>query len=237
MKLSSKTKTADIFEDRLRRFQELLFNYEPGDLDTLCELAETVVRGYEYWITSRSKPVLNGPYQAELKSWFRTHFSNQVCLVLENEGRIYSYTRRYILKKLRGIGVHSDQNDRDEKDKIFRKFVFEEDKPSFYGFAVTHCWLITGGIVRDTGNTDSSNPFRERVKLNEREIIVSTLESLVISVYVEFWFTLQEGSYYNAGRLLFQTDLGQLQERFGKNIGKDCYDTVQWHLSKNDKIT
>jgi hypothetical protein len=59
----------------------------------------------------------------------------------------------------------------------------------------------------------------------------------VISVCVEFWFTLQEGSYYNAGRLLVQTDLGQLQERFGKNIGKDCYDTVQWHLSKNDKIT
>jgi hypothetical protein len=84
------------------------------------------------------------------------------------------------------------------------------------------------GIFFDTGNIDSKNPFRERIGLNDREIITTTLESLVLSVCLEFWFIWQEGSFPRTGLVQLQTK-EELRKRFGQNLGDKCFDTLKWY--------
>ena len=211
--------------------------YAPGDLESLCEISETIIRAYEYWIKSRRKSLISVPYQQKLNQWFKTVFENQTCLVLKHKEKFFSYTRKYVLKQLRGSHLHSDQHDRNDKDEAFRAFVFEEEGPSHFEFAVTHNWIYTGGLYYKGGNTDSKNPMDETVNLNGRNIKLTTLESLVLNIAAEFWFTWQKGNYLNKGRVLIDDTEEGLIKRFGKRIGQECFKTVKWHheMRKNNE--
>jgi hypothetical protein len=235
MKLSSDSAAADRFEERLRAFPGLVSGYQPGDIRSLCELALTVVMGEEYWINSNRHPVLTGPCQKEVEHWYRTLYAEQIVLVLKQANRgPLGYSRRYILKQLRGQLAHGDQNDRSPKDELFRAFAFEGANPSTVEFALTWNWLNSGGLSFSTGNVDSHNPFREKIRINEREPIeVTTLESIALSACGEFWHVWQFGDIPNTGRIAMTSEEAELVTRFGPDLGKKCYETVQWHLQRS----
>jgi hypothetical protein len=146
VKQSSSRQRADVLQARLEEFQDKVFQYEPGDLETLCDLTQTVVMGYEYWIVSKKQPVLHGPFQQELKNWYRQIFEKQICLVLRHNEKLYSYSRKYIFKKLRGVVAHSDgEIHGEDRGEAFHYFVFEEDGvPVVFEFVLTFKWLISG---------------------------------------------------------------------------------------------
>jgi hypothetical protein len=211
-------------------FEDKLFAYEPDSVEVLSELCQTMAMAYEYWATSKQKPVLYGPFQQELNQWLRNSFETQIILVLKFEDTFYSYSRKFVLKQLRGNVAHSDRERREKKNEALSNFVFEEDGAlSTSEFAVTHGWIFTGGLERTGGNTDSNSPYRHRIGLNDREFFVTTIESVVINIALEFWFTLQEGEYVNSARLLQEQSLNDLIVRYGERIGNECAETMDWH--------
>ena len=237
MKLSSDSAAADRLEARLRSLPDQLFAYEAGRLSILCELALTVVMGWEYWIESKRKPVLTGPYQAATESWYRKIYAEQIILVLK-QGRMgpFGYTRRYVFKQLRGHLTHGDQNDRVPKDEVFRAFAFENDGPSTVEFALTWNWLNSGGPYFNSGNVDSHNPFREKFRINDREIVVTTLESATLSAVAEFWHTFQYGDISHTGRIAMTAVQQELVTRFGNDLGRRCFETVQWQRREEARL-
>jgi len=237
MKLSSDSAAADRFESRLRSLPDQLFAYEAGQLPILCELALTVVMGWEYWIESKRKPVLTGPYQAATESWYSKIYSEQIILVLKKGGLgPFGYTRSYVFKQLRGHLAHGDQKDRSPKDEVFRAFAFENDGPSTVEFALTWNWLNSGGLYFNSGNLDSHNPFREKIRINDREIVVTTLESATLSAVAEFWFTFQCGDMPHTGRLAMTADKHAMVTRFGADLGRRCFETLQWQLREGARL-
>ena len=232
MKRSSNKQTADILENRICNLKNQALLFDSGDLYTLCEMAQTVVMAEEYWIKSRRKKILHPLFPNELTHWYRNIYANQICLVLNLDDKYYGYDRRYVLKRLRGVIVHSDEKDRNAKDQIFRAFAFEEESPSYFEFALTHKWILTGGWKYDVGNTESRNPFLEDFAINDREPFrISTLESIVLNAIQEFWFISQTGSYINKGRVLMDASRDELVQRFGEKLGGKCYETLRWHKS------
>jgi hypothetical protein len=237
MKLSSDSAAADRFESRLRSLPDQLFTYEAGQLPILCELAHTVVMGEEYWIRPKRKPVLTGPYQVATEHWYRNLYAEQIILVLK-KGSLgpFGYTRSYLFKQLRGHLAHGDQNDRGQKDEVFRAFAFENDGPSTVEFALTWNWLNSGGLYFDSGNLDSRNPFQEKIRINDREIVVTTLESATLSAVAEFWFTFQCGDIPHTGRLAMTADKDAMVTRFGADLGRGCFETMQWQLREGARL-
>lgn len=237
MKLASDSAAADRFEARLRSLPDQLFAYEAGQLQILCELAHTVVMGEEYWITSKRKPVLTGPYQVATERWYRNIYAEQIILVLKKGGLgPFGYTRSYVFKQLRGHLAHGDQKDRGPKDEVFRAFAFENDGPSTVEFALTWNWLNSGGLYFNSGNLDSHNPFREKIRINDREIVVTTLESATLSAVAEFWFTFQCGDMPHTGRLAMTADKHAMVTRFGADLGRRCFETLQWQLREGARL-
>jgi hypothetical protein len=237
MKLSSDSAAADRLEERLRSLPFQLSTYESGQVSSLCELALTVVMGEEYWITSSRRPVLTGPYQAATEHWYRNIYAEQIILVLRKGSQgPYGYSRRYVLKQLRGHLAHGDQNDRSSKDEVFRAFAFESEGPSTVEFALTWSWLNSGGVYFDSGNIDSHNPFREKVRINDRAIVVTTLESATLSAVAEFWHTFQYGDIPHTGRIAMTADQQELETRFGTDLGRKCFETVQWQLKEGARL-
>jgi hypothetical protein len=231
MKRSSNKQTADVLEKKLRNLSTELLEYNQGDFDALCSMSQTVVMAYEYWVFSKKKPILRVRFQQELNNWFRTIFQEHPCLVLKFDDKFFSYSRRYLVKFLRGAKVHSDQKNKDLKHQALKAFIFEDDgSHSSFEFAVTHNWIITGGVGLDIGNLDSKNLFKERIKLGEREeFIGTTLESIVFNIIAEFDSIAHAGQYINSGRILENTKLSDLSERFGKEVGNQCFKVVEWH--------
>jgi hypothetical protein len=237
MKLSSDSSAADRLEARLRSLPVQLSTYASGQLSTLCELALTVVMGEEYWITSKRKPVLTGPYQGVTERWYRNIYAEQIILVLKKENLgPYGYTRRHVFKQLRGYLAHGDQNDRGLKDEVFRAFAFENEGPSTVEFALTWSWLNSGGLYFSSGNVDSHNPFLEKVRINDREIVVTTLESATLSAVAEFWHTFQYGDIPHTGRIAMTAEQRELETRFGADLGRSCFETVQWQIKEGARL-
>jgi hypothetical protein len=230
VKKRATTAAADRFEAILQQQPKLISGFEPGKLNDMCNLASNIVAGYEYWIISDKKPVITVPGQKEIESWYRTVFHDQVCLVLRYDDKYYAYTRNNICKQLRGHLYHSDQNDRNIKEEAFRRYVFEGDKESYIEFFLSYCWLNSGGFAFDTGNLDSHNPYRERIKINDKEKVeFTTIESMVLSYALEFQSLSQERTFTNFGRIVQISTEGELVQRFGESIGKKCFETIEWH--------
>lgn len=238
MKISSDSAAADRFEERLRAFPSQILSFESGQISKLCELALTVVMGEEYWIVSKRKPVLTGPYQAAAETWYRSIYTEQIILVLRMGNRgPYGYSRSYMLKQLRGHLAHGDQQDRNSKDEVFRGFAFEAEGPSTVEFALTWNWLNSGGITFNTGNLDSHNPFRERIRMNDCEpFLVTTLESAALNAVKEFWDMWQYGDVQDTGRITMTSEESELVNRFGEDLGRKCYKTVQWQLQQASRL-
>jgi hypothetical protein len=237
MKLSSDSAAADRIEERLRSLPVQFSSYESGQLPILCDLAQTVVMCEEYWIKSKRKPVLTGPYQAATESWYRNLYDEQIILVLKKEGMgPFGYTRSNVFKQLRGHLSHGDQKDRGPKDQVFRAFAFENEGPSTVEFALTWSWLNSGGLHFSSGNVDSHNPFREKVRINDREVVVTTLESATLSVVAEFWHTFQSGDIADTGRIAFKAEQLELERRFGAALGRSCFETVQWQIREGARL-
>jgi hypothetical protein len=134
-----------------------------------------------------------------------------------------------VLKRLRGVVAHSDNAAEKPKDVAFKHFVFEEDgDPAYFEFIVTFNWLISGGLTRDDGNTDSNGAFRHKVTLNDRLVHLTALESLVLSICCEFWFTWQEGRFLRTGIVQLQSE-DELKSRFGEDLGSKCFETMEWY--------
>jgi hypothetical protein len=132
--------------------------------------------------------------------------------------------------------THGDQSDRVAKDEVFRAFAFENDGPSTVEFALTWNWLKSGGLFFDSGNLDSHNPFREKIRINDREIVVTTLESATLSAVAEFWFTFQCGDIPHTGRRAMTADIDAMVTRFGADLGRRCFETMQWQLREGARL-
>ncbi|MCB1734155.1 MAG: hypothetical protein H6981_05455 [Gammaproteobacteria bacterium] len=230
MDLSSDSVTADKFQARLGALIAQVSDYEHGQVQALSEIAHTIVMGHEYWIGSDRPPVLTVPFQREIEDWYENIYPEQVVFVLRNGNQgPFGYSRRFILKQLRGHAAHADQKDRSPKEEVFRNYIFEADGASTVEFALTWNWLFTGGVQYPSGNIDSKNPLVEKITINERPPIkVTTIESAVLSIAAEFWQIGQTGHAMNMGRVTFTTDESQLMIRFGAELGQKCYQTVLW---------
>jgi hypothetical protein len=95
------TANADNIETKLRKLPKLLCNFEPGDIQSMCEMASILVAGYEYWIVSRQPPIVTVPGQDEIARWYTTHYLEQIVLVLSYEEKYYKYTRNNVAKSQR----------------------------------------------------------------------------------------------------------------------------------------
>ena len=66
-----------------------------------------------------------------------------IVLILSYEGKIFSYTRNYIIKFIRGEAKHGDSEVKDKKREALHDFTFEDKKKSQFEFFIS--WQIIAG--------------------------------------------------------------------------------------------
>lgn len=198
----------------------------------LAEIATSLVMAYEYYVKRPGKPAIFPQRPVEAQQYLAGQFCSDSVLILVSDGKAYSYTRLNVLKLLRGSLVHVDDKALTLKEAALRDFIFEDAAIVTMEFAVTHTWIITPGLYRPGGNTDSHNPFLERWAIEDREPqTVTIIESIVLNIAAEYWFISTQGEYINAGRVLWDVSRDELVERFGEDIGQRAFQTILWHKS------
>lgn len=198
----------------------LINSYEAGDADSLCEISTLMVKLQEY-------TVQNDQYvDQRAKDYLNTTYINDVVLVLSSEGKFYSYSRNRINKILRANNHHGN----DETNKKFieltlvlNSFIFEEDatvKPESE-FFISWTAAIGPHMRRKTGNTDSNGIFVNEIKIGDRNVKLSVIESVVLFIAYEFWQTATGKNPVWPPGLLFVTPLiiaDDLRKTWGAQI-------------------
>lgn len=179
-------------------------NYRPENSNNIGKIAEQIVVIYEMFQSGNidilgyergeDKPILR------LKTYFLEEgvFDRDLCLVLkgvDSPGAQYGYTRRKLLKFLRGEAVHGAIVRKESNSlKALRSFLYEENLNFKPAFAIRRDFLQFPNVISPNEN-DTNSPFDEPVTLaNGKQHSLTTIESIVFSVCNEMGHMSQTGT-------------------------------------------
>lgn len=140
-----------------------------------------------------------------------------IALVLNDGLSTYKYSRKDLVKFVRGEFIHGDSDNRDAKRKTLHNFVFEENNNINLEYAVTWSFVIFPGIKSSHGNSDSNTPFVQNIKFEDREIEVTQVESIIINAAYEFWQSLM-GQPIQFNKVAITNNLDAFVESLGSDI-------------------
>jgi hypothetical protein len=213
----------------------LISNYKSGNFDLLSDICfrlNSIVEYVESDIYHDSFQLLS--HYREFSEYLKETYAQRIFLVLK-EAKAYSYTPKNIIKFIRGEGkAHGSSNLKKEKRLLLYDFIHEENarsKPELE-FAITWNWIIYPGIKSDKGNTDSSTPFVHRIKINNIELQLTAIESVVLSIALDFHNILSLGQMSWVGRIAITNNFNAFRESFGDKIVDNLISQEKWILEK-----
>ena len=199
----------------LVQLYELFEHYEPNlERMTAGELARTNSTGSDVAGRAPLRPAqLQTIYQVltRQRAYFRSSvFTDHVCLVLgkrENQcWTYYGYSRRKLLKFLRGETLHAHTTIQLGHDlSTLRDFVYETPSQTRPVFAIRRDFIQFPNIILEEEN-DTRNAYDEPITLPSGEIYsLTTIESIVFSICNEHANVLTAGQMgWNKSCLAFR---------------------------------
>ena len=164
MKIENKEVKGRLFLENFQNFHVWLGTYRTGNFELLSSICSGICIFEEYFTTPQSERLYQSDNENVFLDYLTRIYGEHVVLVLKYEEKCFSYSRKYVVKIVRGEGKHGQSEVRDKKREVLHKFLFEELRLSEYIFAITHNWVIHPGIWNTDGNRDSSNAFLEGVE-------------------------------------------------------------------------
>lgn len=224
MKIENREIKGKLFLENFQKFHVWLQTYRTGNFELLSSICTGICIFEEYLTT----PQRDRLYQAINENIFLDYldgvYGKHIVLVLKYSDKCFSYTRKYIIKMIRGEGKHGQSEVRDLKREALHKFLFEDVKLSEYVFAITYNWVIYPGIWKEGGNRDSSNFFSEYVEINEEpKHPLTTIESVIFNIAVEIWSSFELGKVIWPKQIVMSSDL----DSFVDLIGLDTINNIK----------
>jgi len=175
----------------MKKLPQLLFAYEAGDFEALGSMCQLTCLIDEY--VGRTARRMRLVHELFIARYRQNVYSKMIALVLLDGTNAFSYTRKEVVRFLRGEFVHGDSDNRDQKRITLHDFAFEHNNSISLEYAVTWSFVIFPGIRSSEGNTDSNTPFVQSIRIENREIKVSQLESIALNAIVEYREALLRG--------------------------------------------
>ncbi len=162
-------------------------------------------------------------------------YSRMIALVLHDGSSAFNYTRKDLVKFLRGEFLHGDSDNRDPKRIALHNFVFEENRKVSLEYAVTWNFVIFPGVKSSLGNTDSDTPAVQNINIEGREIEATQVESIVFNAAYDYWQVLN-GLEISFNKVAITNDLDAFKEILGVELVeslKNEWNTIQlWQKEK-----
>lgn len=218
MKIENKEIKGKLFLENFQNFHIWLDNYRTGDFELLSSICSGICIFEEYFTTPQSERLYQSDNEPVFLDYLNTVYGEHIILILKYDERCFSYSRRYIIKMVRGEGKHGQSEIRDKKREALHKFLFEETRLSEYIFAITHNWIIFPGGWNAGGNRDSSNAFLEGVEINgQAKHYITTIESVIFNIALEIWTSLTLGKVVWHKQITIVNDLDAFIDLIGLN--------------------
>ena len=180
------------FNTAVEQVNFLKENYFSENSRNIGTIAEQIVIIYEIfesgnveklgYAKGEDKPI------PRLKTYFleQSIFDGDLCLVLmktDDPGTQYGYTRRKLLKFLRGEAVHGSIVRKESNSlKALRNYFYEENLHFKPAFAIRRDFLQFPNVI-SPDEDDTNSPFDEAVTLvNGNQHSLTTIESIVFSI-------------------------------------------------------
>ena len=192
------------FNTAVKQVNYLKDNYRPENSNSISKIAEQIIVVYEIFESGNidklgyekgeDKPI------PRLKAYFLEQgiFDRDCCLVLINTDdpqTQYGYTRRKLLKFLRGEAVHGSTVRQDSNSlKALKNYFYEENLHFKPAFAIRKDFLQFPNVISPNEN-DTNSPFDEPVALaNGKQHSLTTIESIVFSICNELGHMSRTGT-------------------------------------------
>lgn len=215
MKIKPEKIKESSFRKAIDKLPKLLLSYQASDYFCLGEMCNHLCVIDEFIGRSTRKLKINNDYHVNL---YRNQvYSKMYALVLASNSGAQTYTRRDLIKFLRGEFLHGDSDNRDMRRRILHDFVFENDESISLEFGITWSFVIYPGLRSTAGNTDSRTPFLQRITFDKREIVVTQVESIVINALHEYLSMLFHGKIpWN--KVAFRNDIHAFRALLGGKV-------------------
>jgi len=212
--------------------------FETGNFDLIGSLCQDISSIDEF--CGRSSRKMKFANEAAINSYRVNVYSKMTALVLHDGSQAFRYTRKDLIKFLRGEHVHGDSDNRDKKRVALHDFVFEVRPVVSLEYAVTWGFIIFPGLRSSAGNTDSGVPFLQSINIDGRSIEVTQIESIVFSAALECW-QVMNGQTVLFNKLAITNDLDAFSDFLGAEIVgrlKDEWQTIKkWQHTKSISLS
>ena len=179
------------FHKAMKELPRLLSRYEAGDYETLGNMCQHVCMVDEY--CGRKTRKLRLANEGATSVYRSRVYAQMAALVIRDRSQAFKFTRKDVVKFIRGEFAHGDSDNRDQKRSALHDFAFESNNEVTLEFAITWAFVIFPGIRSSTGNTDSQTPFVQKINFGDRKIEVTQMESIVINAIYEYIQALMSG--------------------------------------------
>jgi len=203
------------FRKAMESLPKMLSRYNAGDYESLGVMCQAMCVVDEY--CGRQTRKLQLKNEAAVKNYREKIYSKMTALVIYDGLRAFKFSRKEIVKFVRGEFLHGDSDIRDDRRFALHNFAFENNNEVTLEFAVTWSFVIFPGIRSSLGNTDSKTPFLQNIKFEGREIEVTQVESVVINAIYEF-FKVLVGEKIPWQKVAVTNNLEAFRDRLGDEI-------------------
>lgn len=215
MKIKPEKIKESTFRRAASRLPRQIQAFETGNFDLIGSLCQDLCSIDEFCGRSTRRLKLNN--ESLVRAYRDKVYSGMVALVLSDGQSTYKFSRKDLVKYLRGEFLHGDSDNRDAKRLLLHNFVFEEDDKVDLEYAITWSFVIFPGGKSSIGNTDSNTPFIQDIKFEDREIQVTQIESIIINAAYEYWQSLM-GQSIPFNKVAITNDLDAFVEVLGSDI-------------------
>ena len=215
MKIKSEKVKESAFCRAVEGLVQRLRTFDTGHFDLIGLLCQDISTIDEF--CNRSSRRLKLKDEALVRAYRFHVYSKMIALVLHDGSTAFSYTRKDLIKFLRGEYLHGDSDNRDKRRTALHDFAFEETKVVSLEYAVTWSFVIFPGIRSSIGNTDSDTPFVQSIKIEGREIETTQIESIVLSAAYEYWQALN-GLPIGFNKVAVTNDLDAFSTLLGSDL-------------------
>ena len=221
------------FRKAMTILPRLVNNYEAGDYEVLGQICQQMCLVDEYCGRRGRKLRLN--HEFVVQKYRSGVYAEMIALVIRDDSRAHKYTRKDVVKFIRGEFIHGDSDNRDHRRLVLHNFAFESDEKLSLEYAITWAFIIFPGIRSSAGNTDSHTPFVQGINFGDRKIEVTQLESIVINAVYEYLQALLHGKVH-WDKLAITNDLDSFRSELGSEIVdaliKEWGEMQKWRVNK-----
>lgn len=221
------------FRRSIKGLGQKLRTFETGNFELIGSLCHDVSSIDEF--CGRSSRKLKFANEPAINSYRVNVYAKMTALILHDGSQAFRYTRKDLIKFLRGEHVHGDSDNRDKKRIALHDFVFEVRPVVSLEYAVTWGFIIFPGLRSSAGNTDSGAPFLQNINIDGRTIEVTQVESIIFSASLEYW-QVMNGQAVAFNKLAITNDLDAFSDFLGAELVtclKDEWETIKkWQHTK-----